>query len=189
MRCVKSVMPHDGWSNSSRPGTTGRRNAALRQRDTRLREIARGDHDVGAAALELVLHAGLIELVGHLRHALERNADERRHPRRRARPLRDGEDESRRGDADDENQAHVVGRRCGRGEERRESMSDDGLRGVRRRRPSYYAEVQPMFTTVLYASISLLRSSTSISSEIDASSAAAITWCSSTGSPRTKRWM
>ena len=65
---------------------------------------ADGDHDVRAAALEFVLHAGLIELVGHLRHALERNADERRHPRRSAGPLRDGEDEPGGSNADDEDE-------------------------------------------------------------------------------------
>ena len=98
-------------------GTTGHRHAALRQRDARLREIADGDHDVRAAALEFVFHAGLIELVGHLRHALERNADKRRHPGRSAGPLRHGEDQPRGGNADDEYEysssaAEAIEERC-----------------------------------------------------------------------------
>ena len=43
-----------------------------------------------------------------------------------------------------------------------------------------------MLITVRYASVNLLRTSISISRAIPASSVAAITWCSSTGSPRRK---
>jgi hypothetical protein len=68
----------------------------------RLGQVVDGDHDVRAAALEFVLHAGLIELVGHLRHALERNTDERGHPRGRTGPLRDGEDQPGGSNANDE---------------------------------------------------------------------------------------
>ena len=83
-------------------GATGHWDAALRERDARFRQIADRDHDVRAAALEFVFHAGLIELVGHLRHALERNADERRHPGRSAGPLRHGEDQPGGSNANDE---------------------------------------------------------------------------------------
>jgi len=119
-----------------------------------------------------VFDAGLFELGLHLCDVLERHVGHQRHPRRRAGPLRDHENEACRGEADDDH--HGSSRSADTVEDRCEK--------------SQASSTQVMFTTVLYASISLFRSSTSISSEIDASSAAAMTWWSSTGSPRTKRW-
>ena len=54
--------------------------------DARLGDVRSGDEDVGAAALELVEDAGLVELVRHLSDALQRNAAEGGDPLGLARP-------------------------------------------------------------------------------------------------------
>jgi hypothetical protein len=72
MRCVKSVIPHDGWSNSSSPGRPALGSPPSRASATRARgQVVGLDGQLGAALLEVVLDAGLGELVGQLARLLD----------------------------------------------------------------------------------------------------------------------
>src|SRR5207245_2245594 len=151
--------------------TTLIRHAASSQRDARLREIGDGNQDVRAAPLELVLHAGLIELVGHLANALERNATECGRPLWLTGPAGQPENHRRGNDADD-------------GDDDSATAADAADQGLNDRRHLSGIAQLCMLITVRYASANLLRNSINIWSESCASSVAAITWCSSTFSPR-----
>src|SRR5690606_3880344 len=126
-----------------------------------------------AGTVQPVLDPVLLQLRRDLADHRERHPRQQRNPRRRRRPAGDGEDHHHHRDphADDQHPPFAASRSSSR-------LTFSGISAVRASTPQVC-----MLITDRYASASLFRTSISSSSASPASSADAMTWCSSTGSP------